>query len=108
MIIRGGENIYPREVEEFLYTYPEVSGVQIYGVPDEKYGEAVAAAIVPREDASLTQEAVREYCEGSIARFKVPRYVDFVEEFPMTGSGKIQKYKLRQAAVQRYDLVETV
>jgi len=107
MIIRGGENVYPREIEEFLYTHPEISDVQVYGVPDEKYGEEVAAAIVLKEDASLTQEDVKEYCRENIARFKVPEYVDFVEEFPMTGSGKIQKFKLREDAVERYDLVET-
>jgi len=107
MIIRGGENVYPREIEEFLYGHPEISGVQIYGVPDEKYGEQVAAAIVLKEDASLTQEDVKEYCRENIARFKVPEYVDFVEEFPMTGSGKIQKFKLREDAVERYDLIET-
>ncbi len=107
MIIRGGENVYPREVEEFLYTHPDISSVQIYGVPDEKYGEVVAAAIVSKEDSPLTQENIKEHCRGNIARFKVPEYVDFVEEFPMTGSGKIQKFKLREAAIERYDLVET-
>ncbi len=107
MIIRGGENVYPREVEEFLYTHPEISGVQIFGVPDEKYGEEVAAAVILKEEASLTEEDVKEYCQENIARFKAPEYVDFVEEFPMTGSGKIQKFKLREAAVERHDLVET-
>jgi fatty-acyl-CoA synthase len=104
MIIRGGENIYPREIEEFLYTHPEISDVQVYGVPDEKYGERVAAAIIKKKDASLTEEDVKEYCRENIAHYKVPEYVDFVEEYPMTASGKIQKYKLREAAVERYEL----
>jgi fatty-acyl-CoA synthase len=104
MIIRGGENVYPREIEEFLYTHPEVSDVQVYGVPDEKYGEKVAAAIQLRQDSTLTAEEVKDYCRENIALFKVPEYVDFVEGYPMTASGKIQKYKLREAAVERYDL----
>ena len=104
MIIRGGENIYPREIEEFLYTHPEISDVQVYGVPDEKYGERVAAAVIKKKDASLTDEDVKEYCRENIAHYKVPEYVDFVEEYPMTASGKIQKYKLREAAVERYNL----
>src|SRR5918997_145354 len=106
MIIRGGENVYPREIEEFLYTHPEISDVQVYGVPDEKYGEQVAAAVKKRQDADLTEEDVREYCRENIARYKVPYYVDFVEEYPMTASGKIQKYKLREAAVERHGLRE--
>jgi fatty-acyl-CoA synthase len=104
MIIRGGENVYPREIEEFLYTHPEISDVQVYGVPDEKYGEKVAAAIQVRQDSALTAEEVKDYCRENIALFKVPEYVDFVEEYPMTASGKIQKYKLREAAVERHDL----
>src|SRR5829696_5470304 len=104
MIIRGGENIYPREIEEFLYTHPEISDVQVYGVPDEKYGERVAVAIIKKKDASLTEEDTKEYCRENIAHYKVPEYVDFVEEYPMTASGKIQKYKLREAAVERYNL----
>src|SRR5215218_8256872 len=107
MIIRGGENIYPREIEEFLYGHPEISDVQVYGVPDEKYGEQVAAAIILKSDASLTEEDVKEHCHENIARHKVPRYVDFVEEYPMTASGKIQKFKLREATVERHGLVET-
>ncbi len=103
-IIRGGENVYPREIEEFLYTHPEISDVQVYGVPDEKYGEKVAAAVIKKQDASITEEDVKEYCRENIARHKVPEYVDFVEEYPMTASGKIQKYKLREAAVERHDL----
>jgi fatty-acyl-CoA synthase len=107
MIIRGGENIYPREIEEFLYTHPEISDVQVYGVPDQKYGERVAAAIILKENASLTEEDVKEYCRENIARHKVPEYVDFVDEYPMTASGKIQKYKLRETAIEHYDLVES-
>ena len=104
MIIRGGENVYPREIEEFLYTHPEISDVQVYGVPDEKYGEKVAAAVQARKDSELTPEKVKDYCRENIARFKVPEYVDFVDEYPMTASGKIQKYKLREAAVERHNL----
>jgi fatty-acyl-CoA synthase len=106
MIIRGGENVYPREIEEFLYTHPDVSDVQVYGVPDEKYGEQVAAAVKKRPDSDLTEEDVKAYCRENIARYKVPYYVDFVEDYPMTASGKIQKYKLREAAVERYGLQE--
>jgi fatty-acyl-CoA synthase len=104
MIIRGGENVYPREIEEFLYTHPEVSDVQVYGVPDEKYGEQVAAAVKLRPASNLTAEDIKDYCHEGIAYYKVPEYVDFVEEYPMTASGKIQKYKLREAAVERYSL----
>src|SRR5919112_442904 len=103
-IIRGGENIYPREIEEFLYTHPEISDVQVFGVPDEKYGEKVAAAVKLREGSGLTAEDVQNYCRENIAYYKVPEYVDFVEEYPMTASGKIQKYKLRETAVERYGL----
>jgi len=104
MIIRGGENVYPREVEEFLYAHPDVSDVQVYGVPDEKYGEQVAAAVRRRQGSELSPEGVREYCQGEIAHYKIPAYVDFVEDYPMTASGKIQKYKLREAAVERHGL----
>ncbi|MDX6380464.1 MAG: fatty-acyl-CoA synthase [Rubrobacteraceae bacterium] len=104
MIIRGGENVYPREIEEFLYTHPEISDVQVYGVPDEKYGEQIAAAIILKKDSSLTADDVKEFCRENIAHYKVPEYVDFVEEYPMTASGKIQKYKLRESAVERYGL----
>jgi fatty-acyl-CoA synthase len=106
MVIRGGENVYPREIEEFLFTHPDISDVQVYGVPDEKYGEQVAAAVKKRPDSDLTEEDVKEFCRKNIARYKVPFYVDFVEEYPMTASGKIQKYKLREAAVERYGLQE--
>jgi len=107
MIIRGGENVYPREIEEFLYTHPDVSDVQVYGVPDEKYGEKVAAAVRLRQGSELTAEDIKDYCRENIAHYKVPEYVDFVEDYPMTASGKIQKYKLREAAVERYSLKGT-
>ena len=95
MIIRGGENIYPREIEEFLFTIPGIKDVQVAGIPDEKYGELVGAFIIKEsEDVDLTEESVREYSIGKIARYKVPKYVFFVDEFPLTTSGKIQKYKL--------------
>ncbi|MGC5328386.1 AMP-binding protein [Brevibacillus sp. SYSU BS000544] len=104
MIIRGGENIYPREIEEFLYTHPNVLDVQVVGVPDEKYGEQVLACIKVKEGSALTQEEIKEYCEGKIARFKIPHYIQFVTEYPMTASGKIQKYKLRDQAIQALGL----
>lgn len=104
MIIRGGENIYPREIEEFLYSHPKILDVQVVGVPDEKYGEQVLACIRVREGEVLTEEEVKQYCEGKIARFKIPHYVQFVDEYPMTASGKIQKYKLREQAIQLFGL----
>ena len=94
MIIRGGENIYPREIEEFLFTIDGIRDVQVAGIPDEKYGEIVGAFIIKEEDADLTEEDIRDYAIGKIARYKVPKYVFFVDEFPLTTSGKIQKYKL--------------
>lgn len=102
MIIRGGENIYPREVEEFLYTHPKVLDVQIVGVPDAKYGEQVLACIRVKPHETLTEEEVRDYCEGKIAHYKIPRYIQFVDEYPMTASGKIQKFKLREQALQLF------
>ncbi|MBG9946032.1 AMP-binding protein [Brevibacillus formosus] len=100
MIIRGGENIYPREVEEFLYTHPKVLDVQIVGVPDAKYGEQVLACIRVKPNETLSEDEVRDYCEGKIAHYKIPRYIQFVDEYPMTASGKIQKFKLREQALQ--------
>ncbi|KEO83825.1 AMP-binding protein [Tumebacillus flagellatus] len=104
MIIRGGENIYPREVEEFLYAHPAVLDVQVVGVPDERMGEEAAAFVILKEGAALTVEELRAYCDGKIARFKIPRYFEFVEQFPMTASGKIQKFKLREQAVEKLNL----
>ncbi|WP_409178686.1 AMP-binding protein [Brevibacillus fortis] len=102
MIIRGGENIYPREVEEFLYTHPKVLDVQIVGVPDAKYGEQVLACIRVKPHETLTEDEVRDYCEGKIAHYKIPRYIQFVDEYPMTASGKIQKFKLREQALELF------
>ncbi len=98
MIIRGGENIYPREIEEFLYTFPKVKDVQVVGVPDSKYGEEVAAFIQVRPGETCTQEEVRAFCKDQISYHKIPRYVFFVDDYPTTASGKIQKYKLRDQA----------
>jgi fatty-acyl-CoA synthase len=105
MIIRGGENVYPREIEEFLYTHPDVADVQVIGVPDERYGEELMAWVVPRPGAELNEDEVKEFCRGKIAHFKVPRYVKFVDEFPMTVTGKVQKYKMRDAAIDELGLV---
>ncbi len=104
MIIRGGENIYPREIEEFLYTHPKVSDVQVYGVPDRKYGEQVMAAIVLKKGVEMGEEEVREFCRDKIANYKIPKYVKFVDGYPMTASGKIQKFKLREMAIKELHL----
>jgi fatty-acyl-CoA synthase len=100
MIIRGGENVYPREIEEFLYTHPDIVDVQVIGVPDVRYGEEVMAWVKVREGAALTTDDVRAFCQGRIAHYKVPRYVHVADEFPMTVTGKVQKYLMRQAAVE--------
>ena len=104
MIIRGGENVYPREIEEFLYGHPDVADVQVVGVPDERYGEELAAWIVPRAGASVDRESIAGFCEGRIAHYKVPRHVLTVEEFPMTVTGKVQKFKLREMAIEQLEL----
>ena len=103
MIIRGGENIYPREIENFIYQMPGVSMVEVVGIADQKYGEIVGAFIIQKEGANLTQEKVQKYCEGQIARFKIPKYVFFVDDYPKTGSGKVQKFKLREIGKQLVD-----
>jgi fatty-acyl-CoA synthase len=102
MIIRGGENIYPRELEEFLYTNPKVNDVHVVGIPDKKYGEQVLAAIQLKEGMSATVEEFIEFCQGKIARHKIPKYWEFVNSFPMTASGKVQKYKLREMYSERF------
>jgi fatty-acyl-CoA synthase len=104
MIIRGGENIYPREVEEFLYTHPDIQDAKVIGVPDEKYGEAVCAWVQLREGSQLSEDDIRAYCKDHIAYFKVPRYIRLVREFPMTVTGKVQKFKMREAMIKELDL----
>ncbi|MBA2869644.1 AMP-binding protein [Methanococcus maripaludis] len=100
MIIRGGENIYPREIEEFLYTMPGINDAQVVGIPDEKYGEIVGAFVIPKEGYEIKEEDVRDFALEKIARYKVPKHVFVVDEFPMTASGKIQKFKLTELAVE--------
>ncbi len=100
MIIRGGENIYPRELEEFLYHLPGVKDVQVAAVPSKKYGEEVGAFIILHEGVTMDEHDVRDFCKGKISRHKIPRYIFFIDEFPMTGSGKIQKYKLKELSLE--------
>jgi fatty-acyl-CoA synthase len=106
MVIRGGENVYPREIEEFLYTHEDIADVQVVGVPDERYGEELCAWVIARAGASLDEDSVREHCRGRLAHFKVPRYVIFTDEFPMTVTGKVQKFKMREASIERLGLGE--
>ena len=101
MVIRGGENVYPREIEEFLYSHPDIADVQVIGVPDPKYGEELMAWVVLRPGAEpLTADGVRTFCEGRLAHYKIPRYVHVVDRFPMTVTGKIRKVEMRADAVE--------
>lgn len=104
MIIRGGENIYPKEIEEFLYTYPKVKDVQVVGVPDEQYGEEILACIILKDGESSTEAEIKDYVRTHMAKHKVPKYVDFVDSFPTNAAGKILKYKMREEAIERHDL----
>jgi fatty-acyl-CoA synthase len=104
MIIRGGENVYPRELEEFLYTHPDVVDVQVIGVPDTRYGEEIMAWVKLRDGASVDEDAIRDFCRGRVAHFKIPRYIKFVDDFPMTVTGKIQKFKMREQAMAELGL----
>ncbi|WP_431799240.1 AMP-binding protein [Halobacillus andaensis] len=106
MIIRGGENVYPREIEEFLYQHPDVLDVQVIGVPDAKYGEEIMAYVIPKEGKQPDQEDILSFCEGRISKHKIPRYIRFTDEYPMTASGKIQKYKLKEAALETLSMNE--
>jgi fatty-acyl-CoA synthase len=108
MIIRGGENVYPREIEEFLFRHPKIEDVQVVGVPDRKFGEELCAWIRLKSGTGATEEEIREFCRGQIAHFKVPRYVRFVDEFPMTVTGKIQKFAIRDQMIRELGLVEEV
>ena len=99
MVIRGGENIYPREIEEFLYSHPAVEDVQVIGVPDVKYGEELMAWVKLTPDGSATVDELRDFCRGKIAHYKVPRYVKLVDEFPMTVTGKVRKVEMREDSI---------
>ncbi len=106
MVIRGGENVYPREIEEFLYRHPKIKDVQVVGLPDKRFGEELCAWIVPRENETITEQDVRDFCKGQIAHYKVPRYIKFVDGFPMTVTGKIQKFLIRDQMKQELGLEE--
>jgi fatty-acyl-CoA synthase len=106
MVIRGGENIYPREIEEFLYRHPAIQEVQVFGVPDKRFGEELCAWIRIRDGASLTEEDVKAFCKDQIAHYKVPRHIKFVTEFPMTVTGKMQKFIMRENMVSELGVKE--
>jgi fatty-acyl-CoA synthase len=106
MVIRGGENIYPREVEEFLYSHPAIEDVQVIGVPDEKYGEELCAWVRVRPGEALDADQIRQYCRGKIAHYKIPRYIRFSADFPMTVTGKVQKFKMRETSITELGLEE--
>ena len=105
MIIRGGENIYPREIEEFLYQHPKVSDVQVIGIPSQKYGEEVMAWIKPKPGESITEEEIKAFCDGQITHFKIPKFYKFVDEFPMTVTGKIKKVEMRKISTAELNQV---
>ncbi|MCY1239489.1 3-[(3aS,4S,7aS)-7a-methyl-1,5-dioxo-octahydro-1H-inden-4-yl]propanoyl:CoA ligase [compost metagenome] len=107
MLIRGGENIYPREIEEFLFRHPKVQAVQVFGVPDQKYGEEVCAWIVLKPGARATEDEIRDFCRDQIAHYKIPRYIRFVDEMPMTITGKVQKFVMRERMTQDLKLSES-
>jgi fatty-acyl-CoA synthase len=101
MVIRGGENVYPREIEEFLYTHPDILDAQVIGVPDARYGEELMAWVRLRPDAAtLTAESLREFCRGQLAHYKIPRYVHVVDDFPMTVTGKVRKVEMRERSAE--------
>jgi len=106
LVIRGGENIYPREIEEFLYRHPKVQDVQVVGLPDKKYGEELCAWVIVKPGQMATEDEIRDFCKGQIAHYKVPKYIQFVTEFPMTVTGKIQKFKIRDEMKERLGLNE--
>ena len=102
MVIRGGENIYPREVEEYLYRHPEIQDVQVFGVPDAKYGEEIYAWVISKAGATLDAESVRAFRQGRIAHYKIPRHIRIVESFPSTVTGKVQKFAMREAMIEEF------
>jgi fatty-acyl-CoA synthase len=103
MIIRGGENVYPKEIEDYIYTMPGVKDVQVVGIASKKYGEEVGAFIILHPDVTISEEDVRDYCRGQISRFKIPKYIFFVDGFPLTSSGKIMKYELRSIGIKKVE-----
>jgi fatty-acyl-CoA synthase len=106
MIIRGGENIYPREIEEFLYSHPAISDVQVVGLPDPVYQEEVCAWIIVKRGMALSEAEIRAFCKKNLSHFKIPRYIKFVEEFPLTVTGKVQKFVMREQSMKEYNLRE--
>ena len=106
MVIRGGENLFPAEIEEFLVRHPKVAEVQVVGVPDAYFGEELLAVVIPKAGEDLTEQELRDYCKGQISHQKIPRYVQFVESYPLTVSGKVQKFVLREQAVKTLGLEE--
>ncbi len=104
MVIRGGENVYPREIEEFLYRHPKIQDVQVIGVPDPRYGEELCAWVRLRDGEVASADEIRAFCQGQIAHYKIPRYVKFVDAFPMTVTGKIQKFVMREAMIAELGL----
>src|SRR5260370_38534620 len=106
MVIRGGENLFPAEIEEFLIRHPKVADVQVVGVPDPFFGEELLAAVIPKAGEALTEQELRDYCKGQISHQKIPRYVQFVESYPLTASGKVQKFVLRAQAITTLGLEE--
>ena len=104
MIIRGGENVYPREIEEFLYSHPKIADVQVIGVPDERFVEEVMAWVMLKPGETPDEEEIREFCKGKIAHYKIPRYVKMTAEFPMTVTGKVQKFRMREMAIEELGL----
>jgi len=106
MIIRGGENIYPKEIEDFIYTHPKVSDVQVVGVPDKQYGEEIMAYVILKEGEEMTEDELKDFVRTHMAKHKTPRYVEFVKTFPMNAAGKILKYKLREMAIEKLGLHE--
>ena len=106
MIIRGGENIYPKEIEEFIYRHPKVEDVQVIGIPDKKLGEEILAAVILKKGETMTAEELQDYVRKNMAKHKVPRYVDFVDAFPQNAAGKILKYKMREDAAKRLNIAK--
>lgn len=104
MVIRGGENVYPREIEEFLYQHPAISDVQVVGVPDERFGEEIMAWVKIKEGEKLDEAAIKAFCQGKIAHYKIPRYIKFTDEFPMTVTGKIRKVEMRAISIKELGL----